>query len=78
MKLTQKHIGQLVDNGSDGSWVYQLVDIKKGRLLFYAFDGTYVIDTNKFQDWRLFKPLKQFPKTWIQQGWEIPRYRERS
>jgi len=70
MNLTKKHIGQLFDNdGSDGSWCYQLVDIKGKKLLFYRMDGTYTIDSNKYSDWKEFKPRNPYPKEWIRYGW---------
>ena len=77
MKLTKKHIGQLFDNDADGSWVYQLVDIKKGKLLFYDFASSYVVETNKFSDWKPFVPRKQWPKEWIKLGWKYPKFTER-
>jgi hypothetical protein len=74
MKLTKKHIGRLFDNNADGSWIYQLVDIKRGRLLFYSFDGSYIVETNKFADWKFFVPRKPWPQTWIKLGWEHPKF----
>lgn len=72
MRLTKKHIGQLFDNhGADGSWCYQLVDVKGKELLFYT-SGRYEIDSNKYADWRLFKPVK-FSKEWIDLGWQTGR-----
>lgn len=73
MKLTKKHIGKLFTNGGDGSWVYQLVDIKKGKLLFYSFDNKYAIETNKFADWEHFKSRNPFPKEWTKRGWDRAR-----
>lgn len=74
MKLNRKHIGQLFDNhGADGSWCYQLVAIKRGRLLFYDFHGGYVLDSNKYADWRHFQPVNPFPANWIKYGWTIAK-----
>jgi len=57
MKLTKKHIGQLFDvQGGDGSWVYQLIDIKKKEILFYSMSGEYWAFPNIHHDWRPFKP----------------------
>lgn len=73
MRLSKKHIGQLFDTvGGDGSWVYELIDIKKGKNLFYSFDGTYYSDPNKMSDWRPFKTQK-FPKNWVHFGWCIAK-----
>ena len=75
MKLTKKHLGQLFDNkGADGSWAYQLVDIKKGELLFYVFGshGRYEVDSNDFGDWLHFKPQIR-PKRWDIGAWETAR-----
>lgn len=72
MKLNKKHIGQLFDvNGSDGSWYYQLVDIKGDRLLFFCNDR-YEIDTNKYADWRPFKS-RFFSKKDVRNGWKTGR-----
>ncbi len=77
MKLTRKHIGKLFDNDADGSWVYQLIDIKGKELLFYSFtQADYEIDTNKYADWKPFKPRNPWPKEWIKYGWNVGR-RER-
>ena len=74
MKLTKKHIGQLFDVGGDGSWVYQLVDIKKGWLLFYDFNGRYVKErVGSYSDWRKFIPQNPWPKDWQRYGWTIAR-----
>lgn len=70
MKLGRKHIGQLFDLGSsDGSWVYQLVDVKKGWLLFYTFGGYFKERVGEHNDWQPFKPLKPWPKNWLESGW---------
>lgn len=74
MKLTKKHIGGLFDvKGSDGSWVYQLVDIRKGKLLFYAFGGWEITSQRKYNDWTVFKPVKRWTKRQIKYGWETGR-----
>ena len=75
MTLTKKHIGKLFDvSGGDGSWCYQLVDIKGKELLFYCFTrGEYEVDTNKYKDWRPFKPTNPWPKEWLKWGWERAR-----
>ncbi len=72
MKLTKRHINQLFTNDlSDGSWIYQLVDIKKEKLLFYSFaETTFVQETNKFADWRFFKPVNIINTYWGKRGWE--------
>ena len=76
MKLSRKHIGGLYDNsGSDGSWAYQLIDVKKGELLFSVFGSTenrYEIDTNHYADWRRFKPQRR-NKNWDTGAWEAAR-----
>lgn len=72
MKLTRKHIGRLFDaEGADGSWCYQLVDVKGGELLFYKFDGSYEIESNTFNDWQPFKPRKAWK--WKKTGWTTGR-----
>ena len=71
MKLAKKHIGRLFDNrGSDGSWAYQLIDIKGRDLLFYVFgsDNRYEIDTNDYSDWRVFQPTRR-DKAWDVGAW---------
>ena len=74
MKLTVTHIGQLFDNNGDGSWVYQLVDVNKTHLLFYAFDGKYVKDRRNGQyDWQPFKPTRPWPKNWLKVGWQTAK-----
>lgn len=71
MKLSRKHIGQLFDNGGDGSWVYQLVAINRTHLLFYDFHGSYVKEKRgRYNDWRPFKPAHPWPKDWTEFGWE--------
>lgn len=75
MELAKKHIGGLYDcRGSDGSWAYQLIDVKKGELLFYVFGslGRYEIDSAKTNDWRPFKPQPRDP-VWDLGGWETAR-----
>lgn len=69
MKLGRKHIGQLVDNGADGSWVYQLVAVNRTHLLFYDFRGTYVVEKKGYSDWQKFRPRKPWPKRWLESGW---------
>jgi hypothetical protein len=74
MKLTKKHIGQLFDvNGGDGSWCYELIDVKGNDLLFYTFAGRHEIDSNKFKDWRPFVPTYHMNKKWVKLGWETGR-----
>ena len=76
MKLTKKHIGKLFDcRRSDGSWAYQLLDIKDGKLLFYVFGSfppRYEIDQQSYTDWRLFKPQPRDPR-WDQDAWSLAR-----
>jgi len=75
MKLTKKHIGQLFDNrGSDGSWAYILVDVKGGDLLFIVAGDTrrFEIDTNRYGDWRPFKPVLP-TKAVIKEAWLTAR-----
>ena len=75
MKLTKKHIGRLFDvSGSDGSWCYLLLDIKKGELLFYGMDGKYEIHSNKYYDWRPFLSGQLTnKKRHIELGWQTGR-----
>lgn len=55
MKLTKKDIGKLFDcAGADGSWAYQLIDIKGKELLFYSFGGDYWAFKHTYTDWRPF------------------------
>jgi hypothetical protein len=71
MKLTKKHIGKLLQvNGADGSWCYQLIAVNKNKLLFYSFDGKYVVDSTKHTDFEYFKPLNPFPNSWLRLGWK--------
>lgn len=57
MKLNKKHIGKLFDvTGSDGSWAYQLIDIKGKEALFYSIGRDFWALENKHDDWRPFKP----------------------
>ncbi len=75
MKLTKKHVGKLFDvRGGDGSWAYQLVDIKGKRLLFNVVGDVrrFEIDTNKLEDWRPFVPAP-FSKEDIQKAWATAR-----
>lgn len=75
MKLTKKHIGQFFDvKGADGSWYYQLLDIKGKKLLFKSSTGHFEIDTNKLADWRPVDSLNLPHKEIIKHGWEIGRY----
>ncbi len=73
MRLSKKHIGRLFDvHGADGSWVYQLVDIKNKKLLFSSLAGKYWTDNASTSDWRPFKP--QLPsKDHIQWAWMSAR-----
>jgi len=76
MKLTKKHIGQLFDvEGSDGSWYYQLIDVKKDELLFYSLDHRhpYEIESRSHTDWRVFGSAQAFNKRQIKLGWAIGR-----
>lgn len=75
MRLTRKHIGQIFDvRGGDGSWVYQLMDVRKGELLFYGFAADrYEIDDAKYNDWQPFEPQKWWSKTHKKMGWQIGR-----
>lgn len=74
MKLTKKHIGQLFHvRGSDGSWVFQLVDVWRNWVLFYDFHGTYVKEKNTHDDWQPFKPRKPWPIKWRVLGWETAK-----
>ena len=72
MNLTKKHLGGLFDTkGADGSWAYQLLDVKGKELLFYVFgsNNRYEIDTNEFHDWRKFRPSRR-DKRWDMGAWE--------
>ena len=76
MKLTKKHIGGLFYiEGSDGSWVYQLADVKNGRLLFFEIgDGknNWVKErVGEYSDWRPFTSLGKYAKEHIKEGWNI-------
>lgn len=72
MKLNKKHIGQLFDvRGGDGSWCYELIGVKKGELLFYAFNGKHVIDGSINNDWRPFVPQYHCNKRWVKHGWVV-------
>lgn len=74
MKLTRKHIGKLFDvHGSDGSWCYQLLDIRKRNYLFRSLDGRYEIESRRFDDWRPFRPGK-VTAAGIRFGWKIGRH----
>lgn len=74
MKLTRKHIGQLFDvHGSDGSWCYELIDVKKGELLFYTMSGRHEIEPATYTDWRPFVPQYHLNKRWVEYGWETAR-----
>ena len=74
MKLTRKHIGKLIYvSGSDGSWAYQLLDIKEGEVLFYDLGGKFEIaPQHKYDDWAFFKPATDYKK-WIEYGWKTGR-----
>lgn len=76
MILTKKHIGRLFDTqGGDGSWAYQLIDIKGKELLFYSVnDGKFEIDSNKYRDWRPFKRYENnWPMRHVKLGWKSGR-----
>lgn len=76
MKLTKKHIGGLFEiDGSDGSWVYQLIDVKKDELLFYTFGQgrPHEIESASTNDWRPFTPAYHLNKRWVKIGWETGR-----
>lgn len=76
MRLTKKHIGQLFDiDHGDGSWLYQLMDVKDGKLLFYSFSATgYEIEPqNKYDDWRPFNPQTWWSKAHVKMGWNIAK-----
>lgn len=77
MKLTSKHVGGLFDvPGSDGSWAYQLIDIKKGKLLFYVFGSNpsrYESESIRNNDWQIFKPQVRNPR-WDTGAWEQARF----
>lgn len=77
MKLTKKHIGGLFHvRGSDGSWAYQLLDVKKGILLFYVFGSypfRYESEPDTHHDWEAFKPQKRDPM-WDKGAWEQARF----
>lgn len=71
MKLTKKHVGSLFNvEGSDGSWVYQLVAVSRTHLLFYDFHGTYVKERKgEHKDWLQFEPTNPWPESWVKYGW---------
>lgn len=75
MKLTRKHIGQLFNvAGADGSWVYQLADVKKGWLLFYDFRGSYYKErTGEHHDWQPFTPEKWWSNGQLAYGWRTAK-----
>lgn len=74
MKLTKVHIGGLFTTPmSDGIWVYQLVDVKKGWLLLYDLCGEYYKEEMGADDWIKFVPKKHWPKVWIKNGWAMAR-----
>lgn len=75
MKLTKRHIGGLFTcAGADGSWVYQLIDIKQGWLLFYNFGSAnipyYKEKVGQHKDWFKFVPLNPWPNNWLEYGWK--------
>ncbi len=74
MRLSKQHIGRLFDvQGADGSWVYQLVAVKKGNLLFYLInESKFETDTNQHVDWR---PFTTYPlsKDKIKYGWSVAK-----
>jgi hypothetical protein len=71
MKLTKKHIGGLYNTKeSDGSWVYQLVDVQDGWLLFYTFNGKFWKErVGAHKDWQRFARPPWLRKD-KQEGWE--------
>lgn len=75
MILTKKHINGLFDvPGSDGSWAYQLIDVRDGELLFYVLgsNARFEIESGKHHDWRRFKPqLKRWNSA--EEGWKTGR-----
>lgn len=74
MKLSKKHVGQLFDvQGADGSWCYELIDIKGKELLFYSYGGRHEVDSTKYTDWRPFVPRYNLNKDWVKLGWETAR-----
>lgn len=76
MRLTKKHIGGLFDiEESDGSWCYQLIDVKKNELLFYTFsnDHPLEIEPSSYKDWQPFIPAYHLNKRWIKEGWKTGR-----
>lgn len=76
MKLTKKHLWGLYDvRGSDGSWAYQLIGVKKGKLLFYVFGSyppRYEIDQQTYTDWRPFEPQIRDSR-WDKTAWDTAR-----
>lgn len=75
MKLTRKHIGGFFDvRGGDESWVYQLVGIKNGKLLFRVFTNSYKYETDFVHqhDWRVFKSCIPHG-TELKQAWKVAR-----
>lgn len=75
MRLTKKHIGQCFDTrGGDGSWCYQLLDIKGKKLLFYSWPSErFEIDTNRLNDWRAVSQFKKFSDKQINKAWKTAR-----
>lgn len=74
MKLTKKHIGQLFDvRGADGSWCYELIDVKGKDLLFYSFNGKQEIEPNTYTDWRPFVPQYHANREWVKRDWTTAR-----
>lgn len=75
MKLKRKHIGKLFDcRGADGSWVYQLIDIRDGELLLYSLtSGLFEIESRKHKDWRRFRPQTLFDAAQTEDGWKKGR-----
>lgn len=72
MRLTKKHIGGLFQTfGADGSWHYQLLDIKDGMNLFYSSSGRYEIEPNSHSDWE--SAGLKFDKIHIRNGWKYGR-----
>lgn len=71
MKLTRKNIGQLFDcRGGDGSWAYQLIDIKGKELLFYSIGGDFWAFKKTYTDWRPFKSQEFYTRD---EAWKMAR-----
>ncbi len=76
MKLTKKHLNQLFDCiGGDGSWYYQLVAVRKGKLLFNVNGEPrrFDISSDSYNDWRRITNVRMFSKSEIKWGWKNGR-----